>query len=309
MLIVTFEYGRWYNTSLPNWLNGMWLGQLLLSFKAMSYENPREYNELPVGLTWWPFSLPTLVSLHLNTKLLNNAFRIKVNLNLFFPWANSKWQTSIQIGHGPFMYCMQGVISSSWYFLPVEIKWQGCCPIGGLVNWSRSTVRRLRVCPYKTTLIDVSKFPSTHNQLFLGSILVFKQWFPYEQFTIKVFNSQVSLRYSKGVHLHLYVCTINILLHLLHSHFYVSTRPKYSCASLKHPFLRIFSTKIFFCTSIATYLLDQNILLHPSHLHFYESTWPKYSFASPCIYSVEVRRLQNNVQVVEIRVRFRLQWN
>ena len=76
----------------------------------------------------------------------------------------------------------------------------------------------------------------------------------------------------------------NILVYPQHFNFYVSTRPKYSCASIKYscasltlPFLRIYSTKnscashdhfyvstnVFLRisdTSISTYLLDQIFL-------------------------------------------------
>ena len=77
-----------------------------------------------------------------------------------------------------------------------------------------------------------------------------------------------------------YLLDRNILAHPQHLHFYASTRPKDSCASLTPPFLRICSKKIFLCTldtSISMYLLDQNIPAYPRHLHFFESTWPKYS--------------------------------
>ena len=51
-------------------------------------------------------------------------------------------------------------------------------------------------CPYKTTSIQVSKFPSTHNQLIWGSIFVFPEWYPYKTTSIQVSNSQVSLTLS-----------------------------------------------------------------------------------------------------------------
>ena len=105
----------------------------------------------------------------------------------------------------------------------------------------------------------------------------------------------------------------NILSHPWHLHLYVSTRPKYSFASLTSPFIHVHWAKIFFRirdTSISLYQLDQKNLLHPQHLniyvsthllshpwhlHFYVSsrprffpwhllfnvaTWPKYLFAS-----------------------------
>ena len=81
----------------------------------------------------------------------------------------------------------------------------------------------------------------------------------------------------------LYLLNQNIPSHPWHLHFYVTTRPKYSFASVTPPFLCIKWTKIFFCilnTSISTYLLDQDILLHPWHLYFDASTRPRYSFAS-----------------------------
>ena len=71
----------------------------------------------------------------------------------------------------------------------------------------------------------------------------------------------------------------NICAHPRHLNFYVSTRPKYSCASLTPPFLRTYSTKIFLRTldsymSMYMYLLNQNILAHNWFLHFYVSTRP-----------------------------------
>ena len=80
-----------------------------------------------------------------------------------------------------------------------------------------------------------------------------------------------------------YLLDQNIPSHPWHLHFYVSTWPEYSTASLTPAFLHIYSTEIFFRisdTSISTYLLDQNILPHPSHLYFYVSTRPRYSFTS-----------------------------
>ena len=73
-----------------------------------------------------------------------------------------------------------------------------------------------------------------------------------------------------------YLLDLNILANPGHVHFYVSTRPKYSCTSLPPQILLINSTKIF------VHILDKstNILLHPWHLHFYVSTRPKYSCAS-----------------------------
>ena len=90
------------------------------------------------------------------------------------------------------------------------------------------------------------------------------------------------------------------LAHPRHFHFYVSTRPKYSCAtltpyfyvstwskyscaSLTTQFLFIYSTKIFLRipnTSISMYLLDQNVLAHLWHLNSYISAQPKYSCTS-----------------------------
>ena len=72
-----------------------------------------------------------------------------------------------------------------------------------------------------------------------------------------------------------YLLNQNILAHPWHLHFFVPTRPEYSIASLTPPFIRIYSTRIFYRIldiSISTYLLDQNILSHPRDLHFYVST-------------------------------------
>ena len=102
----------------------------------------------------------------------------------------------------------------------------------------------------------------------------------------------------------------SILAHPQHLHLYVSTRPKYSCASSTSPSLRVYSAKTFFLSLdtlnstyllhqnirahashlnkifvhipvrfISTYLLGQNILAHPWHLNFYVPTWSKYSCA------------------------------
>ena len=68
----------------------------------------------------------------------------------------------------------------------------------------------------------------------------------------------------------------NILLHLWHLHFYVSTGPKYSCASSKPQFLRSHPWHLYFYISIQS----KNIFSHLWHLHFYVSTQPKYSIAS-----------------------------
>ena len=81
-----------------------------------------------------------------------------------------------------------------------------------------------------------------------------------------------------------YLLDQNILAHPWHLHFYVPTRPKYSCAPLIPPFLRTCTclTNILLHTlnsSISTYLLDHNILAHPRFLHFYVPTWPRYSCA------------------------------
>ena len=69
------------------------------------------------------------------------------------------------------------------------------------------------------------------------------------------------------------------LAHPRFPHFYVHipAQPKYSCAHLIPPFLWIYSTIIFLLTldsSISSNLLDHNILAHPRFLHFYVSTWP-----------------------------------
>ena len=64
----------------------------------------------------------------------------------------------------------------------------------------------------------------------------------------------------------LYLLDRSILLHPQQLHFFVSTRPEYSIASLTPPFVRTYSTTIFYCirdTSISTYLLDHNILSYP----------------------------------------------
>ena len=68
----------------------------------------------------------------------------------------------------------------------------------------------------------------------------------------------------------------NILSQLLHFHFYVSTRPKYSCTSLRPPFLCISSTKIFLHLCISDTSPEYTCL---SFNHFV-STRPKYSCAS-----------------------------
>ena len=77
----------------------------------------------------------------------------------------------------------------------------------------------------------------------------------------------------------MYLLDQNILAHPWFLHFYVhvTAQPKYSCAHLIPPFLRIYSTIIFLLTldsSISTYLLDHNILAHPRFLNFYVSTRP-----------------------------------
>ena len=75
----------------------------------------------------------------------------------------------------------------------------------------------------------------------------------------------------------------NILSHPRHLYFFVSTQPEYSIATSTPPFLRIYSTKIFYCildTSSSSYVLNQNVLSHPRHLYFFISTRPKYSIAS-----------------------------
>ena len=54
----------------------------------------------------------------------------------------------------------------------------------------------------------------------------------------------------------------NIRLHPWHLYFYVSTRPRYSFASVTPPFLRINLTEIFYRildTSISSYQLDRNL--------------------------------------------------
>ena len=101
--------------------------------------------------------------------------------------------------------------------------------------------------------------------------------------------------------------------HLWHLNLYVSTQPKYSCASLTPQFLRIYLTKIFLCISditISMYLLDK-IFLRISDTWFlliyltkiflcisditisYVSPRPKYSWASLtlpflCIYLTKI---------------------
>ena len=76
-----------------------------------------------------------------------------------------------------------------------------------------------------------------------------------------------------------YLLDQNILAHPWHLHFYVPSRPKYSCALSIPTFLRTCtsSTKIFLRTldsSISTYQLDHNILAHPRFLHFYVPSRP-----------------------------------
>ena len=80
-----------------------------------------------------------------------------------------------------------------------------------------------------------------------------------------------------------YLLDQNILSHPLQIHFFVSTRPEYSIASLTPPFFHIYSTEVFSRirdTFISTDQLDRNILSHPLHLHFFVPTRPEYSIAS-----------------------------
>ena len=126
--------------------------------------------------------------------------------------------------------------------------------------------------------------------------------------------------------------TRSILSHPWHLHFFTSTRPKYSLASVTPSFLRINSTKIFFCildTSISTYQLNQNILSHPWHfnffvstrpdnilsypwhINFYVSTRPEYSIASStttflCFYSSRIfyRILDTSISIVSTRPKY-----
>ena len=77
-----------------------------------------------------------------------------------------------------------------------------------------------------------------------------------------IYSTKIFLRIS-DTSISTYLLNQNILVHLWHLHFYVSTQPKYSCAPPTPPFLLIYSTKIYLRipnTTISTYLLEPNRL-------------------------------------------------
>ena len=117
---------------------------------------------------------------------------------------------------------------------------------------------------------------------------------------LRIYSTKIFFR-IRDTSISTYQLDRNILSHPRHLNFFVSIRPKYSIASSTPPFLRIYSTRIFYCildtsnffvstrpevfyrildTSISSYLLDRNILSHPQQLHFFVSTRPEYSIAS-----------------------------
>ena len=150
----------------------------------------------------------------------------------------------------------------------------------------RRAIEYLKACwraTAKSSIKILVHFPGSIGILvhFSGSLRI-RFIFSVQSESRFIFSVQSESRFIFSVHSESrFIFSVHSKSHL---HFYVPTRPKYSCASLTFEFLRIYSTKIFLRipdTSISTYLLDQNILAHSRFLHFYVHVppQPKYSCA------------------------------